>query len=120
MTTKYCQCGQPIEVDRGWNGIVHRVVFRDPETGEEITHCPGCGESVTAWLEIRDGALRLTDGALLDEPPTPDPPAARLVFVCPHCGAFAALNDSIEDGSVLTCDKCGGIAIVSLEPLGQK
>jgi len=70
MSTKYCKCGQPVEVDYRWNGLVHRIVFRDPENDDEIDHCPGCGESVVAWLEIPDDgdALRLIDGALLDEP----------------------------------------------------
>ena len=56
--TKYCPCGQQISVDYRWNGLAYHPVFYNPETGDEIAHCPGCGESATAWPD-----------ALLDEPP---------------------------------------------------
>ena len=75
----YCRCGQPIDIEYRWNGLAERVVFINPETREEIDHCPGCGESVTAWLELDGDALRLIDGALLDEPPID-------AHICPICG----------------------------------
>lgn len=63
----YCSCGTEIEVGSRWNGVVHRVVFM--HDGEEISECPGCGESVTAWLECGQDRLVYRSGALLYERP---------------------------------------------------
>ena len=63
----YCSCGTEIRVDSRWNGLVHRVVFL--HDGDEISECPGCGESVTAWLECGQERLVYRHGALLEERP---------------------------------------------------
>ena len=81
MTIKYCVCGQAIEVGSQWNGLVYRLVFRDPETGVEIDHCSGCGESVTAWLYRPPGleTLDLLPDALSDEPPDESPAEEMII-----------------------------------------
>jgi len=65
-------CGLAI-CHHAWHGglVTHNVSppCPRPETGSEIDHCPGCGESVVAWLADGGDALRLVDGVLLDEPP---------------------------------------------------
>ena len=72
--TKYCRCGQPVVVDYEYNGLAYYTKFSDPDTGSEIDHCPGCGESVTAWLSLPGGGCCAAPipGALLDEPPDAD------------------------------------------------
>jgi hypothetical protein len=70
METRYCLCGTPVLIDSRWNGLVHVTIFLD-EYGKEIRECPGCGDSVHAWLHLEEGAevLTLKPGALLYEPP---------------------------------------------------
>lgn len=63
----YCNCGTEIGVDSRWNGLVYRVVFT--HEGEEISECPGCGESVIAWLECGEERLVYRSGSLLRERP---------------------------------------------------
>lgn len=63
----YCSCGTEIRVDSRWNGLVHRIVFM--HDGEEISECPGCGESATAWLDCGQEQLVYRKGALLYERP---------------------------------------------------
>jgi len=69
MMKRWCNCGQPIWINYRWNGAVHRVEFQDAE-GNEIDACPGCGQSVTAWLKLGETRLELND-VLLREEPTP-------------------------------------------------
>ncbi|MFZ5882472.1 MAG: hypothetical protein ACOYYI_01680 [Chloroflexota bacterium] len=68
---KYCPCGYPIVVDERWNGLAWVLDFRDGRTNAEISECPNCGESETAWLWLPPGSenLHLKPGALLDEAP---------------------------------------------------
>ena len=70
MKQMYCKCGTEISIDSEWNGLVDRVVFT--HEGAEIDRCPGCGESVTAWLEVKDDRLAYVKGALLDRAPAFD------------------------------------------------
>ena len=38
-----------------------------------------------------------------------------LMFVCPNCGAFATTDvETIDNGTVLVCSKCGGKAVVAI------
>jgi len=63
----YCKCGTEIGIDSRWNGFINRVVFT--HEGEEISECPGCGESVIAWLDCGQEQLIYRKGALLYERP---------------------------------------------------
>ena len=70
---KFCKCGHPIIQTTEWNGLVHRVVFFDGDEDAseqgEIDYCPGCGQSVTAWLKMGHDALIVDPDELLDFQP---------------------------------------------------
>lgn len=48
--SKFCpHCGHELWLDTLWNGIVTRPIILDngddsPTAGEEVMHCPTCGE----------------------------------------------------------------------------
>jgi len=51
-----CTCGHPFWVQRRWNGLEYVPVYRDGReesatVGQEVTHCPTCGE----WLAGENG-----------------------------------------------------------------
>lgn len=47
-----CDCGFEVQFEERWNGIAYYPAFLD-EQGEEITHCPACGEWLRGVYEDR-------------------------------------------------------------------
>jgi len=48
---KHCKCGYQLWVPARWNGVHDSCHFiadqeGEPEQGEEIRHCPGCGNQL--------------------------------------------------------------------------
>lgn len=117
MKTKFCRCGYPIVSDTRWNGQAHILVFRDGRTNAEISECPGCGESETAWLTIQGGVMRLKN-VLLDEPPkiwswwTPN---ERVVAV--HNGSGKATYSAVIPADVVICDLCNDSILTTPVPV---
>lgn len=119
MKTKYCPCGYPITVDTRWNGLAYIPVFRDGRSGVEISECPNCGESKSAWLWLPPDSenLRLKPGALLDEAPkiwTWWTPAERKIAVWMEGEAQPVYEQTLGAEDVV-CDLCN--ASITTQPV---
>lgn len=55
------------------------------------------------------------------EPRCPEAESRKVAYICAACGGFAyVVIDSLDSGTTLTCDTCGGLTVVDLDTPEQR